>query len=271
MVYAQHQLATRLAANGGRPPPQPHFEEAVRANGGRPITAFDYLQLQLRIHLDKSEVIPKLEPGAQIDPRGHMRYTCKWVIWSRRQTVDVKFCKVLVQMRHLLIKMPFTEVTLSFNSEENWLLCHIQVCRGIFYHAQKTCTVRLHVSILKQYGAKFYCVLTLKASKLYRICLRITDDSRDLCAAMIPHWGSGLENSKAEFRSLNTVIREKWENFKFQSIPMGSRFKEQALVGCVGKRVVSFDMVVVQLGSLVWTVEPFRHQNAFFRGVSLSC
>lgn len=88
MVYAQHQLVARLTANGGRLPPQSHFEEAIRANGGRPITAFDYLRLQLRIHLDKSETIPKLEPGAQIDPRGHMRYTCKSLIWSLSWTVD---------------------------------------------------------------------------------------------------------------------------------------------------------------------------------------
>jgi len=46
-VEAQRQLVERIAYNCGPEPPQPHFDSIMAANGCRPITAEQYLDLQI--------------------------------------------------------------------------------------------------------------------------------------------------------------------------------------------------------------------------------
>ena len=59
IVNAQRRLVSRIRDNGGPAPPQNHFLLAVAANGGRPITAEDYLGLQLRVRRAPEDAVKK--------------------------------------------------------------------------------------------------------------------------------------------------------------------------------------------------------------------
>ena len=82
IVDAQYKLVARVQKNGGPSPPQPHFKIQ---NNNQPITAKDFVQLQIRIQIDKAK-LPPLPPGARLDPMGHNTY-------SRNITVLNSTCK----------------------------------------------------------------------------------------------------------------------------------------------------------------------------------
>lgn len=54
IAHAQHMLVARIIDNGGQPTLQPHFDEAVAKNEGRPIRSTDYVTLQLRVRFNKN-------------------------------------------------------------------------------------------------------------------------------------------------------------------------------------------------------------------------
>ena len=70
IVHAQHKLVERISENGGRADSQPHWSAALAANSGLPITAADYVQLQLRVVVDVGA-----ESAAVADPLGNVAYS----------------------------------------------------------------------------------------------------------------------------------------------------------------------------------------------------
>jgi len=70
IVHAQHKLVERISENGGRADSQPHWSAALAANSGLPITAADYIQLQLRVVVDVGA-----ESAAVADPLGNVAYS----------------------------------------------------------------------------------------------------------------------------------------------------------------------------------------------------
>ncbi|XP_006820960.1 cilia- and flagella-associated protein 54-like [Saccoglossus kowalevskii] len=73
LIQAQRKLADRVAAHGGPPPLQPHFQRASEAAGGVRITASNYQDVQLRVEADANNYKP-IDPGGHIDPEGHDVY-----------------------------------------------------------------------------------------------------------------------------------------------------------------------------------------------------
>ncbi|KAK6177089.1 hypothetical protein SNE40_015265 [Patella caerulea] len=73
LVQAQRKLTGILKQVGGCPPPQKHYQTLLTQLGGV-ISAKDYLQCQLKVEVDKTNVKP-VEPGAHIDPLGHNVYS----------------------------------------------------------------------------------------------------------------------------------------------------------------------------------------------------
>ena len=70
IVHAQHKLVERISENGGRADSQPHWSAALAANSSLPITAADYVQLQLRVVVDVGA-----ESAAVADPLGNVAYS----------------------------------------------------------------------------------------------------------------------------------------------------------------------------------------------------
>ena len=73
IVHAQHKLVERISENGGKPDYQPHWSAALAANNGQPITAADYVQLQLLVVIDGATV--GAEPAGIADAHGNVAYS----------------------------------------------------------------------------------------------------------------------------------------------------------------------------------------------------
>lgn len=58
---------------GGEAPPQKHYQELMQRLGGV-VTSKEYLHTQLTLVIDPHS-LPKIPPGAAIDPIGHGIYT----------------------------------------------------------------------------------------------------------------------------------------------------------------------------------------------------
>lgn len=56
IVHAQHKLVERISENGGNTDSQPHWNDALAANNGLPVTAADYLHLQLKVVVEGTTV-----------------------------------------------------------------------------------------------------------------------------------------------------------------------------------------------------------------------
>ncbi|XP_071809881.1 cilia- and flagella-associated protein 54-like isoform X2 [Asterias amurensis] len=73
LVQAQRKLISRLQAYGGPPPVQPHFKLASEKLGGEPITARNYMNVQLIVEIDPTN-LKAIDVGGRIDPEGHDVY-----------------------------------------------------------------------------------------------------------------------------------------------------------------------------------------------------
>ena len=72
LIQAQRNLVSRIKAYGGPAPPQPHFAQSSRESN-EPITAKNYMNTQLKVQIDLSDVEP-IDMGGRIDPEGHDVY-----------------------------------------------------------------------------------------------------------------------------------------------------------------------------------------------------
>ncbi|XP_071490299.1 cilia- and flagella-associated protein 54-like [Diadema antillarum] len=73
LVQAQRKLVSRIQAYGGEPPVQAHFKMAAESHGVDKVTASNYMDVQLRVAFDPTQMKP-LDMGGRIDPEGHDVY-----------------------------------------------------------------------------------------------------------------------------------------------------------------------------------------------------
>lgn len=73
LIQAQRQIMALLEELGGEAPPQKHYCELMQRLGGV-VTSKEYLHTQLTLIIDPHS-LPKIPPGAAIDPIGHGIYT----------------------------------------------------------------------------------------------------------------------------------------------------------------------------------------------------
>ena len=74
LIQAQRKLVQRVAINGGRPPPQMHFQYASQEMNSE-ITSKLFATLQLRVMGQACDDISHIDPAAHMDPEGHDIYS----------------------------------------------------------------------------------------------------------------------------------------------------------------------------------------------------
>ncbi|XP_062618793.1 cilia- and flagella-associated protein 54-like [Saccostrea cucullata] len=104
LVQAQRQIVSLLEDLGGEEPPQKHYRQLMQRLGGV-ITSKDYLHTQLTLVIDPNN-LPKIPPGAAIDPLGHGIYSIKDGQTSVSVPLDVPLS--LQTLREVLDKSQYT-------------------------------------------------------------------------------------------------------------------------------------------------------------------
>nr|XP_034306398.1 cilia- and flagella-associated protein 54 isoform X5 [Crassostrea gigas] len=104
LIQAQRQIMALLEELGGEAPPQKHYCELMQRLGGV-VTSKEYLHTQLTLVIDPHS-LPKIPPGAAIDPIGHGIYTVKDGQKSVSVPLDVPLS--LQTLREVLDKSQYT-------------------------------------------------------------------------------------------------------------------------------------------------------------------